>query len=90
MADVIDWANPCEVAVALKEAKYKIASGVQTARVRFKSGDAEREVQFNATTLKEINIALREAEAECAALNGERPSRFAIGTDFRRRYPWGS
>lgn len=87
MADAIDPDNPCEVAKALRKAYNDLAMGKNVARVVYKSGDTERDVTFHAPNTRQLLIAMRQAEAECAKFRGEGPTRRAIGSGQRERNP---
>lgn len=65
----VDWENPCDRYKALLDAYYATLAG-GPARVRFRSGDEERETEFNKTNFGLLKQEMQSAKAECDRANG--------------------
>ena len=90
MAEPIDFADPCAVCKALKQAKVQLALGQREAEIYFKSGDDEQRVRFEAVKMTELDQAIAEYEGLCAAAGGDpgpQRRRFAMRFGARRRGP---
>lgn len=78
----VDWSDPCARAGALANAYYGLLSGAKAARIRYRSGDEEQEVQYVATgmTLATLKTEMEQAQRECQRLTDPTatPRRFAI------------
>jgi hypothetical protein len=80
----VDWQDPCARAAALREAYYTLVQGGEQS-VRLKNGDHEEEVTYGKTDLARLASELRQAEADCAAVNGTAGRRYAIRGGAMRR-----
>lgn len=78
MADAVDWTDPCARAAALRCAYFRLLSGQQEERVRFRNGDTDEDVTFVKADLNVLRTELTEAESQCSALSSRRPRRFAF------------
>ena len=77
MADATNWTDPCARASALRSAYFRLLSGQQEERVRFRNGETDEDVTFVKADLNTLRTELTEADAQCAALSSGRPRRFA-------------
>ena len=80
----VDWLDPCARAVVLREAYMGLISGEREQSVRITNGDHVSDVAYSKVDLATLRGELRQAEAECAALNGTPIRRFAIRAGSRR------
>jgi gpW len=82
----LDYSDPCAVAAALREARVKLAMGERAVRVEIGSGNVTRSVQYQQATMADLDQAIRDAEARCAATETTTPRRAAIGTGYKPRW----
>lgn len=80
MALVIDETDPCAAAVQLREVYTNIVAGKAAMTVSFKAGASgvERSVTYNKADPDRLLKVIRGYEAQCAALTGCRPARYAL------------
>lgn len=84
MAD--EWDDPCYVARELKRSLYKLTSGQVEASFQYQSLGVMRSVTWSRGSVSDLKDLLRQAQDECAALQGkETPNkRFALQFGARR------
>jgi len=82
MALIIDETDPCAAAIALRSVYTGLVAGQASMIVTFKAGASgvERSVTFHKAHPDRLLTLIREHEAKCARLRGQRPARFALGT----------
>ncbi|KZE34109.1 hypothetical protein IMF23_04345 [Chelatococcus daeguensis] len=78
MADPIDYSDPCAVLPILREAYYKMLGGSRTERVRYRSGDNEREVVFGRADINALREEVRRLEIACQEKQTGRPARYGL------------
>lgn len=81
MAVILNDADPCGTAAALKQVLSYLATGSVAQSVTFKGGPngSERSVTYNKAELGALRDLIRDYEGQCAALTGGgRPRRFAM------------
>jgi hypothetical protein len=67
---IVDWENPCEAAVAVRNAYYDLLTNKTGQRLRFRSGESEREITFNPANLAALREELARLEMACAKAKG--------------------
>lgn len=67
---VVDWANPCEAYAAVRTAYYDVLTGKGAQRLRFKSGESERDVTFNTSNIGALREEMSRLQMECARVSG--------------------
>jgi hypothetical protein len=82
MALTIDESDPCAAAAQLRQLYYQLVAGQGAMVVTFKAGASgvERSVTYNKADPGRLMQVIRGFEQQCAAAQGGRPRRFAIGS----------
>ena len=85
MAVILNEADPCGTAAALRQAYSDLVGGGTTQSVTHKAGvnGVERSVTFNRADPNRLLMLVREWEAKCAAASNGKPRRFAMRTGGR-------
>jgi hypothetical protein len=86
----IDWDDPCARAKTLREARYRLISGLQEYQFDFKSNDVERHLTFSRGDLGRLEAEIRIAEEACALAGGAPVTtrRRALVAGSRSGSPW--
>lgn len=80
----IDLTDPCAVAAKLREVYHALLIGSDSEEVEYSTETGQRRrVRYSKNRLQAVLNALRDAEIECARLQG-RVRRFAITAGSRR------
>ncbi|TIS37513.1 gpW family head-tail joining protein [Mesorhizobium sp.] len=72
--------DPCTALIALRPAYMKASVGGQVTEITFR----DRTVKYSAADFKSFGALIARLEADCAALRGRGPTRFAITAGYRR------
>lgn len=85
MAVMLNDADPCGTAAALRQAYADLINGDRAQTVTFRSGanGVEKSVSYSKADPNRLLALLREWEAKCAALTNSRPSRFSMRSGGR-------
>lgn len=76
MDTILDYNNPCEVALALRKAYIALLAGGAIQSVKFIAGNASgREVTYNKANLEVLRDELRSYEDACSLLSNSKPRR---------------
>lgn len=80
MAVTLNDADPCGTAAALRQAYADLVAGGTAQTVTFKGGPngVEKSVSYTKADPSRLQMLVREWEAKCAALSGDKPRRFAM------------
>lgn len=88
MAVIVDWNDPCQRAIALRAAYYRLISGEAESQIRYSTSEGEQEVRFQKIEIQRLKDELDAADGECALMNGTavppRSRRYAIRGGYRR------
>jgi len=75
--------DPCALVTKLQEAREKLLTGEQAEEVEYATETGQRRrVRYNMNRMRDLEIALRQAQMDCAKVNGV-PWRFAVRAGSR-------
>lgn len=82
---IIDEANPCAAAAALRAIYYEVVAGKSVSEVEFKAGPngVARRVRYSGANADGLLRVIQKFEGECDAAQGKRPGRFGLATGGR-------